>query len=59
MKLLEKLNQFRRDFDGVYQCEGCGEKEEMKGCYDDRFFHDEISPSWDCKKCGKSSIELE
>lgn len=58
MKLIEKKNQFRRDFTGVYQCEGCGNEEEKKGCYDDRYFHDVVTPDMKCKKCGKSTKDL-
>ena len=58
MRLLEKKDQNRRDFTGLYECEGCGNKEEIKGCYDDRNFHDNVMPNGKCKKCGKSTIDL-
>ncbi len=58
MKLIEKTGQFRRDFDGIYQCEGCGEKEKREGCYDDNYFHQEVTPEWKCEKCGKSTKDL-
>ena len=58
MKLIEKKNQFRRDFTGVYECEGCGNKEEVGGCYDDRNFHDNVTPEMKCDKCGESTKSL-
>lgn len=58
MKLIEKTWQNRRDFDGIYECEGCGHKQEEKDCYDDRNFHDNVSPNWKCSQCGKSTIDL-
>jgi len=58
MRLIEKINQSRRDFDGVYECENCGNKETHNGCYDDRNFHDNVAPNWKCEKCGKSTIDI-
>ena len=57
MKLIEITSQNRRDFHGKYKCEGCGNIEEHSG-YDDRNFHDNVTPHWKCKKCGKSTIDL-
>lgn len=57
MKLIERKNQNRRDFDGVYECEHCGDKQEYKGCYDDDNFHRNVSPKWLCTKCGEESPE--
>lgn len=56
MKLLKKISQYRRDFDAIYKCEFCGAEETVNDCYDDRNFHDTVSPKWTCKKCGKSTI---
>jgi len=58
MKLIEKIYQYRRDFDWIYECEWCGEKEEHQWCYDDRNFHDNVTPTWKCKKCDKSTNDL-
>ena len=58
MKLVEKTWQHRRDFDGIYQCESCGFLTEIKSCYDDRNFHDNVTPGWTCGECGKSSKDL-
>lgn len=58
MKLIEKIDQFRRDFSGKYECEGCGHIEIHHGCYDDRNFHDNVSPRWKCEKCGKTTLDI-
>jgi len=34
MKLIEITSQHRRDFHGIYECEGCGNKEEHSGYFD-------------------------
>lgn len=57
MRLKRKLCQTRRDFKGLYECENCGHTIEAYG-YDDRFFHDKVSPQWICKQCGESSLSL-
>ena len=57
MKLIEITSQSRRDFHGKYKCEGCGNIEEHSG-YDDRNFHDNVTPNWKCKNCGKSTLDL-
>jgi ribosomal protein L37AE/L43A len=58
LKLIKIINQHRRDFNGIYKCEGCGDEEKHSGCYDDRNFHDNVTPEWKCSKCGKSTIDL-
>ena len=57
MELIEKKSHSRRDFIGIYKCENCGFVEERSG-YDDRNFHDNVTPRWKCEKCGKSAIDL-
>jgi hypothetical protein len=32
MKLIKKMNQIRRDFNGLYKCENCGTEETVSGC---------------------------
>ena len=56
LKLMKIISQHRRDFSGIYKCEGCGNEEENSG-YDDRNFHDNVAPNWKCEKCGKTSKE--
>lgn len=60
MKLIEKLDQFRRDFQGKYECQSCGniEIDNSLDSYDDDYFHDNIIPDMKCKKCGKSTLDL-
>ena len=57
MKIIKILNQNRRDFTAIYECESCGDKVEKSG-YDDRNFHDNVMPNTKCGKCGKSSNNL-
>lgn len=57
MKLIKKMNQSRRDFTGKYECESCGNIEEHTG-YDDRNFHDNVTPRWKCEKCGKTTLDI-
>lgn len=58
MKLIRKIIQYRRDFQGEYQCEFCGYKEEDNHMesYDDNNFHENVIPNMECLKCGKSTI---
>jgi predicted RNA-binding Zn-ribbon protein involved in translation (DUF1610 family) len=60
MKLIEKLNQSRRDFQGCYKCQSCGHIETDKGLdsYDDDNFHDNVIPKMKCENCGKSTIDI-
>lgn len=58
MKLIQILDQIRRDFQGKYQCEFCGNIDIDKGMasYDDRYYRDNVIPDKKCTKCGKSTI---
>ena len=56
MKIKEITRQHRRDFDAIYECEGCGNLQKGDG-YDDAFFHANVIPSMRCDKCGKTSAE--
>lgn len=55
MRLKEKINQVRRDFEGIYICEFCHEEERLSGCYDDRYFHEVVTPNTECSHCHKST----
>lgn len=57
MKIKEILNQYRRDFTAIYECESCGATETGDG-YDDRNFHDNVIPDMVCRKCNKSRNTL-
>ena len=57
MKIQKILNQHRRDFRAIYECEGCGSIKEADG-YDDAYFHQNVIPDMKCENCGKTSIKL-
>ena len=58
MKLIQKKNQMRRDLDIDVECEGCGNKEEICGAYDDRYYWDNVLPDIKCSKCHKSTNDI-
>jgi len=58
MKITKITDQHRRDFTADIECEGCGNKEELGGGYDDRNYHDNVIPARKCSKCGKSRNAL-
>lgn len=57
MKIKTITNQHRRDFQAIYECEGCGNEEKKSG-YDDSNFPSNVVPNMECKECGKSSNDL-
>ena len=54
MKIKEIINQYRRDFTAIYECEHCGYTETGQG-YDDDHFHQNVIPAMKCIKCGKTA----
>jgi len=54
MKIKEITSQSRRDFRAIYECEHCGVTHEGTG-YDDSYFHQNVIPDMECKKCGKKA----
>jgi len=58
MKLIKKIHQHRRDFQGEYKCEFCGntDRDSSMDSYDDAFFYTEVIPSRKCKSCGESTL---
>jgi len=54
MKIQKIIYQSRRDFTAIYECEHCGDTYEGDG-YDDANFHNNVIPSFKCKKCGKKA----
>lgn len=54
MKIQKIINQARRDFTAIYECEHCGHTEDGYG-YDDSHFHNNVIPKMKCKNCGKTS----
>jgi len=57
MRIKEKKYQHRRDFEADFICEHCGNIEKDVSGYDDAYFHNEVIPTWKCKKCGKTADE--
>ena len=56
MKIQKILEQHRRDFKAIFECEHCGNTKTLPG-YDDANFHQNVIPKMECKKCGKKSPE--
>ena len=54
MFIKKMIRWHRRDFTAIYECEYCGDSYESSG-YDDKNFHENIIPTFECKKCGKMS----
>ena len=52
MKIKRILNQNRRDFTAIFECEHCGHEHKRSG-YDDKHFHQSVIPAMKCLKCGK------
>lgn len=51
MKIKKILNQHRRDFNAIYECEHCNHEQKGSG-YDDANFHQNVIPRMKCDKCG-------
>ena len=56
MKIKEMLQQSRRDFWALFECQFCGHVVEKRG-YDDTFYHQRVIPDMKCPKCQKSVTE--
>lgn len=54
MKIKKIINQSRRDFTAIYECEHCGDEHQGSG-YDDANFHKNVIPTFECPKCGKTA----
>lgn len=54
MKIKEIVNQHRRDFTAIYECEHCGHIYRGAG-YDDDNFHSSVVPAMKCESCGKTA----
>lgn len=57
MHIKKKIDQNRRDFTAVYQCEHCDHETTGYG-YDDANFHQNVIPSMTCVNCGKKADAL-
>jgi ribosomal protein L37AE/L43A len=56
VKIKKILDQHRRDFTAVYECEHCGTTREGPG-YDDANFHQKVIPAMRCGECGEKAPE--
>jgi C4-type Zn-finger protein len=56
MQIKTILDQSRRDFTALFECEHCGYTEKKNG-YDDSYFHNVVIPDMVCKQCGKKAGE--
>lgn len=56
MKIKEIVNQHRRDFTAIYECEHC-QNTETKGGYDDSYFHIRVIPEMICSRCKRKGAE--
>jgi len=52
MKIKRIIEQTRRDFTAIYECEHCGYEKKGYG-YDDTNFHVNIIPKMKCPTCEK------
>ena len=55
MKIKKILSQHRRDFTAILECEHCNEEEKLTSGYDDDFYHRNVIPNMECKKCGEKA----
>jgi len=56
MKIKQILEQHRRDFIALYECEHCGKIYQSDG-YDDENFHKNVIPKIKCRYCDKKADE--
>ena len=57
MKIKKITSQHRRDFTAILECEHCGNEDNLKGGYDDDYYHRNIIPNIECSSCGKKAGE--
>lgn len=57
MKIKTILNQYRRDFTAIYECQHCGHEQQGYG-YDDANFHENVIPNMECDMCEKKGNEV-
>ena len=58
MRLLKITSQNRRDVWYDAECEACNEKEIHISGYDDRNYWDNVLPNKKCRKCKKSTNDM-
>jgi C4-type Zn-finger protein len=58
MKLIEMTWISRKDFEGILECEHCGQHQTLAYGYDDERFHSKVIPAIICVACGKRGNEI-
>lgn len=56
MKIQKILQQIRRDFTAIFECEHCGYTVKKRG-YDDTYYHQNVIPKMACPKCSKKASQ--
>ena len=56
MRIKTIVEQHRRDFTAIYQCEHCGHEHKGYG-YDDAHFHRDVIPNMKCSACENTAAE--
>jgi len=54
MRIKEIIDQSRRDFHAIYECEHCGATKKGRG-YDDANYYQNVIPTMPCPECGKTA----
>jgi C4-type Zn-finger protein len=52
MKIKTIISEHRNDFTADMECEHCGNVQRLTSGYHDAFYHTQVIPSQECKKCG-------
>lgn len=56
MKIKKMIQQHRRDFIALMECEFCSHAYKNESGYDDNYYHENVIPNMKCKSCGHSTI---
>ena len=57
MKIKKILEQHRRDFSAILECEHCNHIQKLTNGYDDECYHNNVIPTIKCEKCSKIANE--
>lgn len=50
------INQHRRDFSAIMECEFCNHTQTNNSGYDDSYYHENVIPNMKCLSCSKSTV---
>ena len=58
MKIKQILSQHRRDFTAILVCDhpDCDAEQKLTSGYDDRNYHDNVIPSFECGVCHRKAL---